>query len=228
MSLLAGIMGQTQETPNLNTSITAYTVRNNTTSGLSITGANSGQLYILCHNAYNSSGMSVAPATPSGFTSISSYLFSGNIFSFRLSYKILTSNEATYTLPSVSGADGQVATGLVIDTLSGSFTGLSQEKEIGYVYANASSVSGSIDVDVNNIVIGLGLLHPFTSGGGSNFSSPSVAQGTIAGGPTQGDYFSEIKAKNYTTSDTAVWSQSGDITTTVLSNTFVLKPTFSV
>jgi hypothetical protein len=228
MTLLAGIIGSTQETPNLNTSITNYTVRNNTTSGLSITGANAGQLYVLCHNAYNSGGMSVAPATPSGFTSIDSYLFSGNMFSFRLSYKILTSDEATYTLPSVSGADGQVAVGLVINTLSGSFTGLSIENQTGYVYTAAAGVSPSIAVDVNNILIGFGLLHPFTSGGGSNLPSPSVSSATVAGGPTQGDYFSVVNAKNYTTSATAAWNYSGDTTTTVLTNTFVLKPTFSV
>ena len=232
MSLLAGIMGQTQETPNLNTSITSYTVRNNTTSGLEITGANSGQLYILCHNAHNSSGIANAPATPTGFTSLSSYAQSGNIFSFRLSYKILTSNEPGFTLPSVSGATGQVATGLIINTLSGSFTGLSLESSVGYSYGSSNTASGNLSTDVNSILVGFGLLNDgLASTSGGNLPSPSVGAGNTgitSGGSSFGDYYSVVHAKNYTDSGNDTWDAGRTSSTTMLFNTFNLKPTFSV
>lgn len=231
MSLLAGIIGQTKETPNLNTSITSYTERINSTSAMTLTGANSGQLYIVCHNAYNSSGISNAPATPSGFTSLSSYAESGSIFSFRLSYKILTSNDATYTLPTVSGANGQVATGLVISTLSGSFTGLSIENSADYLYTASSSVIGNLATDINNILIGVGLLYPGTGGGsGSNLPSPSIGAaqtGISSGGATQGDYYSVVHAKNYADFGNDTWFASLTNATIAFSNTFNLKPTFS-
>jgi hypothetical protein len=231
MSLLSGIIsGASLETPNLNTSTTSYVVANSSSSSVSITGANSGQLYILCHNAYNPSGISSAPATPSGFTSLSSYAASGNIFSFRLSYKILTSNEFSYTLPSVSDATGQVATGLVVSTLSGGFNGLSVQNSLGYTYASSSNGSGDINASVNNIVIGFGLFYLFTGGGsGINLPSPSVgaAQTAIAGGAVGDLYYSVVHAKNYTTSDTASWQQSITGATATLYNTFALRPTFS-
>jgi hypothetical protein len=229
MSLLAGIIGQTKETPNLNTSITSYVERINTTSGMTITGANDGQLYILCHNAYNLGGISNAPATPSGFTSLSSYGESGNIFSFRLSYKILTSNEATYTLPSVSGANGQVATGLVVDTLSGTFTGLSIENSLGYSYSTSTSATGNLITDINSILIGFGLFYDGLPGG-VNLPTPAVGAGQTgitSGGATQGDYYSVVHAKNYTDFGNDTWSASLVSSTTILTNTFNLKPTFS-
>jgi hypothetical protein len=231
MSLLAGIIGQTKETPNLNTSITSYVERINTTSGMTITGANDGQLYILCHNAYNLGGISNAPATPSGFTSLSSYGESGNIFSFRLSYKILTSNEATYTLPSVSGANGQVATGLVVNTLSGTFAGLSIENSLGYSYSTSTSASGNLITDINSILIGFGLLYDgLASNSGVNLPTPAVGAaqtGITSGGATQDDYYSVVHAKNYTDFGNDTWSANRDSSTTILTNTFNLKPTFS-
>lgn len=229
MSLLAGIIGSAGKAPNLNTSITTQTQRSNTTSGMTITGANSGQLYILCHDAYNSSGISAAPATPTGFTSLSSYAQSGSIFSFRLSYKILTSNEATFTLPSVSGANGQQAIGLVIDTLSGSFTGLSLENSLGYSYLNDDEVSATLSANVNTILIGYVALYPAGgAGGGTLLPSPSAFVNTISGGPSFGDYSISLKAKNYTTSANDTWTEGRIGATTLLTNTFALKPTFSV
>lgn len=225
-------MGQAQETPNLNTSISTYVIASNTTSGIGISGANAGQLYILLHNAYNSSGIATAPATPSGFTSLSSYGQSGSIFSFRLSYKILTSNESTFTLPSVSGAGGQVATGLVISTLSGNFTGLSLESSVGYSYGSSNTASGNLTTDVNSILVGFGLLNDgIASTGGGNLPSPSVGAGNTgisSGGTMFGDYYSVVHAKNYTDSGNDTWSASRTSSTTMLFNTFNLKPTFSV
>lgn len=228
MSLLAGIISAAQESPNLNTTITSYSERSNTTSALTITGANSGQLYILCHNAYNSSGISSAPATPSGFTSLSSYAQSGNVFSFRLSYKILTSNEATFTLPSVSGAAGQVAAGFVVDTLSGTFNTLSLSQETGYTYSNSITASGTLNYRINDIAIALGLFYPQISGGsGTLFSSPRAFVNITAGGASNGDYFSQNQAKAFSTVTSASWSFSVSDATASLSNTFALHPTFS-
>jgi hypothetical protein len=230
MTLLSGIVGSSYvipETPNLNTTMTSYTVRSNTTSGMTLTGANAGQLYIVCHNVHNVSGISNAPNTPTGFTSLSSYSQSGNMFSFRLSYKILTSNESTITLPSVSGSTGQVGVAIIVNTLSGSFSGLSVENESGYLYQNNNTVVGNLNTDVNNIFIGFGLFYPGGGGGGgTTLSTPRIFSAITSGGEAQGDYSSITLAKAYESTSSASWSWNEASATTVLSNNFVLKPTF--
>jgi len=228
MNLLTGIVSASGGVNNLNTSITTYSERSNTTSGISVTGADSGQIYIACHYAYNSSGISNAPGTLSGFTSLSSYAESGSIFSFNLSYKILTSDEATFTFPSVSGTNGQAIHGLVYTPLSGTATNISVASSDGYTYSiSNSSISGQPVPRFGDIVLGIGALKPFTSGGGQGFPSPAVNLGLLSGGPSLGDYFAVALSKVYSAIASLPWSQSGTDTTTTLSNTFILRPTFS-
>jgi len=228
MNLLTGMMSNYNTVNNLNTTITGYSQNSNTTSGITITGANSGQIYVACHYAYNSSGISTAPSTLSGFTSLSSYAQSGSIYSFRLSYRILTSNQSTFTFPSVSGTNGQIIFGLVYTPLSGTATSLNLASEVGYNYSTSSTtVSGEVSPRAGDISIGIGALYPNTGAGGSTFPSPRLDLAIASGGAALGDYLGVLASKVSTSSESISWFLSGSGSTTTLSNTFVLRPTFS-
>ena len=226
MTLLSGIISSAGvvAVPNLNTTLSTVTSASSSSTALSITGASNGQLYILLHAGYNPSGISTAPATPSGFTSLSSYAASGSIVSFRLSYKILTSNESTYTLPSVSGATAQTATAVRVSTLSGTFTGLSLSNSSGYSYGSTTTISNQLDYSINDIGISLISYTPATPGGGSNFPTPSAS---ILNTDPTGTYWLDLSSKAFDAESTTGKFFSFNTPVTALVNLFNLTATFS-
>jgi len=223
MSLLSIIASTSNTVNNLNTSITYQGNDSSGANTISVTGANSGQIYVALHYTYNTSGISTAPGTASGFTSLTSYAQSGSIMSYRMSYRILTSNTTTFTFPAVSGATNHGVAACVYTPLSGTASSLSLIQN-NSSYGPANTTSGDVDARPGDIAIGLGLFYPGGAGSGNSFPTPSLGLGFAIGVPGISAY---LTSKVSTAPQNLPWSFTiGDATTT-FSNTALLRPTFS-
>lgn len=152
MSLLAGIVGSGGP-PRLSSTITTQNVTSTNSNALTITGANANQIYILVHCAYNSTTSITAPTTPTGFSSIASS--ANNKIVSRVSLKRLTSNEASFTLPSVTSAESQIAYAFIYTPTKGTSTG-SSSAESGFTYTTggADPVAEELNISADSIALG--------------------------------------------------------------------------
>lgn len=228
MSLLAGIVGSGYLPYKLNPNLASPEIDfNASSSSLTMVGGSVGDLYILVHSAYNLSGISTAPSTPSGFTSLSSQATSGNIFSVRVSYKILTDTNSI-TLPSVSGASGQVAQAIKVQALRGAFSSASLQDSTGYTYnTNVVSTSNTLSSYLtDDIGISLNVQYPNTLQITSDFATPRTRT-QVPGGPIGDEFVLSVSGKAFTESGSATVSfDYFNNPTTTLSNVLNIRPTF--
>jgi hypothetical protein len=153
MNLLTGILGSGNLGGRMSTTINKVSATNTSSSSLSITGASTNQLYILLHSAYSSSTNLTAPSTPSGFSSIT--VSGNNKIVSRISATVLTSNIASFSLPSVSNAQSQIAIGFIYTPTTG-VPKQTNTVESGFAYyANGADPVEQIvnSVDIQDILV---------------------------------------------------------------------------
>jgi hypothetical protein len=152
MSLLTGIIGST--IPQTLSVTNTYDVSSTGSGGMSITGASAGNIYVLVQTVLKANdGASGGIASPSGFSGDGIFTFPGR-FSYQISYKYLTSTEATISIPSVTNAQAQTAVGFVISDVNSSYTSLSNPvNDYGYL-TSGDPAQLSTSVIFNDIAIG--------------------------------------------------------------------------
>ncbi len=227
MSLLVGILSSAGLGP-INTSITGYSGGQTGSNSFTLTGADTGQLYVVIHTAVKANGgLSAAPDVPSGFTSIASYYNSTSWYSARVSYRILSTNLSTVTIPSVTNADAHIANGLVISTNGGSFTGLTSDTT-GFSYLTSgdpASVSLTID---KGIGIGFYAGYNDTPGTSSTLNAtPSVSIGGAQFAPNPQIFLNSGRAKVFNESTAVTYDINGSAINPILSTLISLTPTIS-
>jgi len=151
MSLLAGIVGST--IPQVLSGVSAYDASDTGSGSMSITGANAGNIYVLIHHVLKASGTSVTLTSPTGFSGTGRSESSERL-AYRISYKYLTSNETTLTIPAVTNAQAQTALGFVISDVNASYSSLSNPfNDAGYI-ASGDPAQLSTSVIFNDIALG--------------------------------------------------------------------------
>jgi hypothetical protein len=151
MSLLAGIVGST--IPQVLSGVSAYDASDTGSGSMSITGANAGNIYVLIHHVLKASGTSVTLTSPTGFSGTGRSELSER-FAYRISYKYLTSNETTLTIPAVTNAQAQTALGFVISDVNASYSSLSNPfNDAGYI-ASGDPAQLSTSVIFNDTALG--------------------------------------------------------------------------
>jgi hypothetical protein len=151
MNLLTGIIGSQ---PGILLSPTSSVTTSSTgSSSMSITGANAGNIYILIHSVLKGNNDAVSISSPSGFSGDGGQAFPGRL-AYHISYKYLTSNENTITIPSVTNAQAQCAIGFVINSTNGLVTSLSNPNNQFLYLASGDPSAVSSSVNPNDIPIG--------------------------------------------------------------------------
>jgi hypothetical protein len=217
MNLLTGIISRSGLSPSK--TIASQTTSSSSSSGLTITGANATQLYVLIHSAYNATTNLTAPSTPSGFTSLTSS--TNNRIVSRISYRILTSNTASFSLPSVTNASEQTAVAFIYNPINSTFSSV-QFSEVGWTYQTGDPSEISLEIGPAEIAIGV-LSTPVLSYGYSTNLSNKIEDVTT--GTFSTSVVTDVSPL-ISTPDTARFN-AGDSGAAILNNLCRLKPIFS-